>query len=302
MPDLIVVGTIAYDSIETPYGKRERALGGSASYFSYAASFFTSVGVVGIVGRDFPKNMLDAHRKQGIDLSGVVRDENGKTFFWSGSYCGDMNSATTHETQLNVFADFEPKLSREFSRAPFVFLANSHPCSQMAVIEQVEGDSLICCDSMNYWITSANNELKSVLSRVDGFFCNDAEARMLTGVSNLILAGKKLLELGPSFVVIKKGEHGSMLVHRDGLAVLPAYPLEQVFDPTGAGDTFAGGFMGALAKSGDSSFRSMKDALIHATISASFTCQGFGLESLIQMNAKAMSERKSILMSLLPRV
>lgn len=302
MPELIVVGTVAFDSIETPFGKRERVLGGSASYFSYAASFFTKVGLVGIVGADFPRELLAPHKKRGIDTSGLVCDSSGKTFFWSGSYEGDMNSAKTLETRLNVFADFAPVIPADYRDAPFVFLANSHPLSQLSVLDQVDKDAFVCCDSMNYWIDSANESLREVLSRVDGFFCNDAEARMLAKTTNLIHAGRKLLTLGPKFVTIKKGEHGAILFHREGLCGLPAYPSENVMDPTGAGDSFAGGFMGTLARAGRTDLETMREALVYGTNIASYAVEGFSLESLLELTDEKIALRREQILAYLPRI
>ena len=300
MPALIVVGSVAFDSITTPYGSRERILGGSALYFSYAASFFTDVGLVGIVGRDFSPEMLANHRARGIDTAGLFTDPERDTFFWKGRYTGDMNTAETVEVRLNVLGDFSPVLPENYRRAPFLFLANSHPFSQIAVLDQMEGDAFACSDSMNLWIENERETLESLLKRVDGFFCNDGEIRMLTGKTNLISAGNFLLSDGPGFLTLKKGEHGALLFHPDGLAGIPAYPAETVVDPTGAGDSFAGGFMGSLAKSGDTSLTSLKKALVDGTVMASLCVEGFGLEAFFGLTDSDIEARRNKLLNFLP--
>ena len=291
---LAVVGTVAIDAVETPFGKRDRVFGGSASYFSYAAAFFTPVALVAVVGRDFPAEYRAILRERPIDLSHLeVRD--GKTFFWRGRYGSDLNSAQTLETRLNVLNDFNPRL--KFRKHPeFLFLANIDPVLQAQVLDQLEKPRLkfVACDTMNYWIGNEKKDLLKVLARVDGLVVNDGEARELTGESNLIRAAQKIRGLGPDHVVIKKGEHGVLLFYETHFFSLPAYPLESVFDPTGAGDSFAGGFVGYLASTGDCSFENMKRAVAWGSIVASFTVEDFGLESLRRIERKDLDERFAI--------
>ncbi|MFA4985674.1 MAG: PfkB family carbohydrate kinase [Candidatus Brocadiia bacterium] len=297
---LVVVGSVAYDAIETPYGTRDRALGGSASYFSYAASFFTKVGLVGIVGKDFDNHLLDPHVARGIDLTGLVRDEKRDSFFWRGRYEGDMNSAQTLEVRLNVLGDFKPQLPASYRSAPFLFLANSHPASQASALSQMKGKVFSCADSMNLWISNELGALRELLRRVDGFFCNDGEARMLSGNANLIYSGRRIMELGPRFITMKKGEHGAILFSHDGLVGIPGFPVEKVVDPTGAGDSFAGGFMGSLARSGKSDLPALKDALVDGTAMASFAVEGFGLERFYTLTEKDIEERRSRIIEYMP--
>jgi sugar/nucleoside kinase (ribokinase family) len=277
---LAVVGTVAIDGIETPAGVRDRIFGGSASYFSYAASFYSPVALVAVVGKDFPAEYRKILEERRIDLSHLeVLD--GKTFFWKGSYVADLNAAQTQETQLNVLLDFNPKVC--FKRQPpYLFLANVDPALQLKVLDQVDRKALkfVACDSMNFWIQNKRAALLDVLKRVDCFVLNDGEARQLTGEKNLVKAAHAVRALGPKRVVLKKGEHGVLYLDHNGFFALPAFPLESVCDPTGAGDSFAGAMMGYLASTGDLSFRNMKKALACATVMASFTVQDFGLEKL----------------------
>ncbi len=300
-PRLVVVGSIAYDSIETPHGKRERVLGGAACYFSWIASFYTRVGLSGVIGRDFELELLSPFRERGIDLSGVQSDTENDSFFWRGRYEGDMNSAQTLETRLNALGVYEPTLPAHYRKAPFVFLANTHPAVQNAVLDQLDEGAFSCCDSMNFWIENEPDELRRVLERVDGFFCNDAEARSLAGTTNLIHAGRKLLELGLKFAVVKKGEHGALLFHREGVFGIPAFPTKDVKDPTGAGDSFAGGFMGALAAAGEAGAEQLRAALFEGTVMASFTVEGFGLERLFALDEGSVAERRRQLRDFLPK-
>ena len=288
---LVVVGTVAIDAIETPFGKRNEVFGGSASYFSYAASFFTPVAVVAVVGSDFPDRYRRILEERDIDLS-HLQVLPGKTFFWRGKYEHDMNAAITLETQLNVLSDFNPKLT--FQAHPnHLFLANIDPVLQIKVLDQLDRRRLnyIACDTMNYWITHKPKVLRHVLARVDCIVLNDGEARQLTGEVNLIRAGQKVRDMGPQHVVIKKGEHGVLLFYGSQYCALPAYPLETVYDPTGAGDTFAGAMMGYLSRNGDLSFESFKQALAMGTIVASFTVEDFGLDSLRNSSRKDLEER-----------
>jgi sugar/nucleoside kinase (ribokinase family) len=274
---LLVVGSLAFDSVETPHGTVTDALGGSASFFSYAASFFTPVRLVAVVGEDFP----EAHRAllegQNIDTSGLLVEKGGKTFRWRGKYVGDMNMAETLEVHLNVLGTFNPELSPGFAETPFVFLANGHPATQRKVLAQAKKKKLIVADTMNLWIEIARDELNALLGEVDGLVLNDGEARMLTEEINLVGAGQKILDLGPKFVIIKKGEHGALFLSREETFVMPAFPLSEVVDPTGAGDSFAGGFMGYLASAGKTDPATLKRAMAYGTVVASLNVEDFSL-------------------------
>lgn len=288
---LAVIGTVAIDAVETPFGKRDKVFGGSASYFSYAASFFTPVALAAVVGRDFPEEYRAVLRERPIDLSHLETRE-GKTFFWKGKYGMDLNSAQTLETQLNVLMEFDPRLKfKKFP--PYLFLANVDPVLQARVLDQAEKPRLrfVACDTMNYWIQNKKKDLLKVIARVDCLVLNDGEARQLTGEPNLIRAAQKVRAMGPGHVVIKKGEHGVLLFSGSQFFALPAYPLESVFDPTGAGDTFAGGFMGYLAAAKDLSFQSMKKAVAAGSVVASFTVEDFGLESLRRLRLSDLNAR-----------
>lgn len=279
-PSLVVVGTVAIDSVKTPFGYRERVFGGSASYFSYAASFFTPVGLVAVVGEDFPEEYLDILKERKIDISHLEHAK-GKTFFWKGEYRQDMNTAVTLETRLNVLLEFNPRL--RFKNHPeYLFLANIDPVLQMKVLDQLERPRLryVACDTMNYWIENRRKELQQVLARVDAVVLNEGEARQLTGEANLIRAGQRLRDMGPPQIMIKKGEHGVMFFEGNHFFVLPAYPLETIVDPTGAGDSFAGGMMGYLRSRGDLSFEGVKQAIAMGSMTASFVVESFGVESL----------------------
>jgi sugar/nucleoside kinase (ribokinase family) len=274
---LLVVGSIAFDSVETPHGVVENALGGSATYFSYAASFFTPVRLVGVVGEDFPdvhRQMLEGRK---VDTSGLIVEKGGKTFHWKGKYEGDMNAAETLEVHLNVLGTFNPDLSPEFAETPFVFLANGSPVMQRRVLQQAKNRKLAVADTMNFWIETQRDELYALLKEVDGLVLNDGEAKLLTEEVNLVRAGYKVLDLGPKFVIIKKGEHGAMFLSRDEAFVMPAFPLANVVDPTGAGDSFAGGFMGYLASIGRTDASSLKMAMAYGTVVASLNVEDFSL-------------------------
>ncbi len=288
---LLVVGSVAFDSVETPHGTVTDALGGSASFFSYAASFFTPVRLVAVVGEDFP----DAHRAllegRNIDTSGLVVEKGGKTFRWRGKYTGDMNTAETLEVHLNVLGTFSPELSSTFAETPFVFLANGHPATQLKVLEQAKKRKLIVADTMNLWIETQRDALYALLQVVDGLMLNDGEARMLTEEINLVRAGRAVLEMGPKFVIIKKGEHGALFVSREGMFVMPAYPLAEVVDPTGAGDSFAGGFMGYLASTGKSDQAALKRAMAYGTIVASFNVEDFSLNRFLRTGRDEIERR-----------
>ncbi len=274
---LLVVGSIAFDSVETPFGVVDDALGGSATYFSYAASYFTPVRLVGVVGEDFPNEHRRLLESRNIDTAGLMVKPGGSTFRWRGKYQGDMNSAETLEVHLNVLGDFEPELPPLFAETPFVFLANGHPTTQLKVLRQATKRQLVVADTMNLWIETQRDELLELLREVDGVVMNDGEARLLTEEVNLVRAGRKILEMGPKFIVVKKGEHGAMFLGRDESYVMPAYPLADVVDPTGAGDSFAGGFMGYLAQAGRSDPAALKMAMACGTVVASFNVEDFSL-------------------------
>jgi sugar/nucleoside kinase (ribokinase family) len=290
-PELCVVGTLAFDDVETPAGRREGILGGSATYFSVAASHLARVGVVGVVGEDFPdrfRQVLEAHD---VDLDGLVVDPEGRTFHWAGRYEGDMDQAQTLVTDLNVLETFAPKLPEAYRACPYVFLANTDPAIQMSVLDQLTAPRLVVMDTMNLWIDIARDPLLQVLERVDGLMINDAEAKSLSGEDNLIAAGRALLELGPRFVIVKKGEHGSFLFSRERLFALPSYPLETVVDPTGAGDSFAGGVMGFLAGEHAQRTDDVCLAMLYGTVVASFTVSDFGLDALASIDRGDLEER-----------
>ncbi len=281
---ILVVGSVALDDVETPAGRRSRTLGGACTYFAAAASLYTPVRIVAVVGTDFPAEHLDFLRSRQIDLQGLQIVE-GKTFFWAGRYDADLNKAETLETQLNVFADFHPSVPEALRRSEYVFLANIDPDLQIEVLQQMRHPRLTALDSMNFWITSKKDTLARALSLVDVVLLNEAEVKQFAEEANLILAARRILALGPKALVIKRGEYGAMLVTRgdpwgERLFLVPAYPLERVVDPTGAGDTFAAGFMGYLARSGELSQAALRRAVVHGTVVASFTVEDFSIDRL----------------------
>ena len=288
---LLVVGSVALDSVETPHGKAEEVLGGSATYFSYAASYFTSVRLVGVVGEDFP----DAHRelltKRGIDTSGLVVQPGGKTFRWRGRYKPDMNERETLEVHLNVFGEFDPVLPDSFRKCPFVFLANGSPVLQNKVLQQVPDATLVVADTMDLWIETERDAFEELLGKIDGLVMNDQEAKMLAETENLVVAGHVIQEMGPRFVVIKKGEHGAMFFSEDETYVLPAYPTSDVIDPTGAGDSFAGGMMGYLASNGNADPATLKQSMAYGVVTASFNVEDFSLKRLEQIEREDIEDR-----------
>jgi sugar/nucleoside kinase (ribokinase family) len=279
---LLTVGTVAFDNIETPLGKADKVVGGAATYISLAASHFVDrVNLVSVIGGDFPQDELSYLTSRGIDLRGLQVREGEKSFFWAGKYDQDMNSRETLDTQLNVLADFDPVLPDTYRQSEFVMLGNLTPSVQMRVIEQMNPrPRFIAMDTMNFWMNTSWNELKEVLTKVDCLVINDEEARQLSGEFSIVKASKKIMAMGPEFLVIKKGEHGALLFYQEKLFFAPALPLAEVFDPTGAGDTFAGGFMGYLAQSGDVSFENMKRAVIFGSAMASFCVEQFGINRL----------------------
>jgi len=287
---LLVVGSVALDTIETPFGRVTDALGGSAVYFSAAASLFTPVQLVGVVGQDFPIHALDFLSKRGVDLSGLVQAP-GESFRWAGSYSYDLNTAHTLDTRLGVFATFSPRLPQRFRSARWVFLANIDPELQMEVLDQVEQAHFVACDTMNYWIEGKRDALLALLRRVDVLLVNDAEVRQLSGDHNLIRAARWVQRHGPRFVVVKKGEHGAFLLTPEMIFFAPAYPLEEVFDPTGAGDAFAGGFLGYLAQSGAVTPDELRRAVVHGAVMGSFAVERFSVERFQNLTAVEIAER-----------
>ena len=287
---VLVVGSVALDSVETPFGKADDVLGGSGTYFSSSASHFAPVQLVGVVGSDYPTEKLEPLRARGVDLRGVERAE-GESFRWRGRYRHDLNSAETLETRLGVFSHFRPNIPAEFRRAPFVFLANIDPRLQLDVLSQVERPKLVACDTMNFWIESRRSDLLALLKRVDLITLNDAEARQLTEKANLVQAARWIMAQGPRYVIIKKGEHGAFMFQGDSIFFAPAYPLEAVFDPTGAGDAFAGGFIGYLARTGDLSEGSLKRAVVYGSAMGSFAVEKFSNERLLEITRDDIERR-----------
>ncbi len=290
---LITVGTMAFDAIETPFAKVDRIVGGSATYVAYAASnFLKPVQQVSIVGYDFPEEEMNELRSRGVELDGVEIVPDKKSFFWSGKYHTDMNSRDTLITDLNVLADFNPIIPDSYQGAEFLMLGNLMPKLQMSVINQLKvRPKLIVMDTMNFWMDTAMDDLKQVLTKADVLLVNDGEARQLSGEYSLVKAANKILTMGPKFLIIKKGEHGALLFHENHVFFAPALPLEDVFDPTGAGDTFAGGFIGHLAKTKDISFENMKTAIIVGSAMASFCVEKFGPERLKEITKTDIDER-----------
>jgi sugar/nucleoside kinase (ribokinase family) len=287
---ILVVGSVALDSVETPFGKEENILGGSATYFSTSASFFTDVNLVAVVGDDFPQEHVDFLGSRDIDLRGLAR-VSGKTFRWKGKYGYDLNEAQTLETGLNVFADFKPRIPEEYVATDYLFLANIDPELQMDVLNQVATPRIVACDTMNFWISSKLEALKKVLERVDILIINEGEARQLSGEANLVKAARKVLSLGAKTLIIKRGEYGVLMFNGSSIFAVPAYPLEEVFDPTGAGDTFAGGFMGYLANTGDISEDGIRQAIIFGSVMASFNVEDFSLNRLKRLDYREIEER-----------
>jgi sugar/nucleoside kinase (ribokinase family) len=298
MNELLIVGSVALDSVKTPFGNVTEALGGSATYASYAASFFTPVRLVGVVGDDFPVEHVELLKTRRIDLNGL-QAVRGKTFRWSGAYEFDLNEAHTLATELNVFETFKPQIPVAYKKSDFVFLANIDPELQLSVLDQVEKPKLVACDTMNLWIRLKPEVLKRVIKRVDFLFINEGEARLFANDSSLIRAGRILQSWGPKYVVIKKGEHGALLFGEKTFFAAPAFPLEDVFDPTGAGDTFAGGFFGYLANtSGDVSDTNLRRAVVYGSAMASFTVEKFSLERLKTLSVEQLTARVRMLKEL----
>jgi len=290
---LLVVGSVALDSLETPFGKAERIVGGSGTYISLAASYFTKkINLVGVIGGDFPQSDLDLMQKKGINLEGLQVKKDQKSFFWSGKYHSDMNTRDTLVTELNVLGDFDPKIPENYQGCEYLMLGNLAPVVQKQVIERLETrPKYIAMDTMNFWMDSALEDLKEVLKMVDILIVNDSEARQLTNEYSLVKAAQEITKMGPSTLIIKKGEHGALLFSENQVFFAPALPLEEVFDPTGAGDTFAGGFIGFLARNKDFSFETMKNAVIYGSAMASFCVEKFGTEKLKELTANDIEER-----------
>lgn len=288
--DLVIVGSVGIDTIETPHAKRESILGGSASYACAAASFFVKTGMVGVVGTDFPKPFMDLYHALGIDTSGL-QVKAGETFRWSGVYERNMDHRRTLSTELNVFASFSPELPAVYRDAPFLFLGNISPDLQLHVLDQITNPRFVLLDTMDLWINVANESLLKVISKVTMLTLNESEARHLTGEHNLIRAARQLLERGPRYICIKKGENGSVLFDRENICLMPAFPLDQVEDPTGAGDTFAGGFIGALARGGDISETAIRKAMTYGSVVASFGVENFSLDRLQELTLDEIEAR-----------
>lgn len=287
---LLVVGSVALDSVETPFGKADDVLGGSATYFSVSASHQTPVQLVGVVGNDYPVDKLEPLKARGIDLAGLEHAD-GESFRWRGRYRHDLNSAETLETRLGVFSHFRPKLPEQFRSAEYVFLANIDPRLQLQVLEQVDKPKLVACDTMNFWIESRRGDLMELLKHVDLITLNDGEARQLTEQANLVKAARWILDRGPRTVLIKKGEHGAFMFTRESVFYAPAYPLEAVFDPTGAGDSFAGGFMGYLARTNDLSDANLRRAVIVGSAMGSFVVEAFSISRLLDLTRDDIDRR-----------
>ena len=293
MSKLLIIGTVAFDAIETPFGKTDKILGGSATYISLsAAQFGIYSGIVSVVGGDFPKKYLEKLNLKNINTDGIEIIEDEKTFFWSGKYHNDLNSRDTLITDLNVLANFKPVVPEDFTDTDYLILGNLHPAVQMSVIKQIPvRPKLVVLDTMNFWMNNTWSELMEVIAKIDVITINDEEARQLSGEYSLVKAAQKIQEMGPKYVVIKKGEHGALLFNGDNVFFAPALPLEEVFDPTGAGDTFAGGFIGHITKTGDISFENMKRAVIAGSNLASFCVEKFGTERMENLTHQEIQKR-----------
>ena len=288
---ILVVGSVAFDALETPFGKVDRCIGGSATYFSVAASFFTEVSLVAVVGDDFGEEEQAVFKGRNINTDGLQRVPGAKTFFWSGEYGYDLNVAKTRDTQLNVFADFAPKLNEKQREADVLFLANIDPDLQYDVLKQMKRPRVVALDTMNYWIASKKESLTRILGEVDLAIINEAEVRQFTGEANLVKGCRQILALGPSTLVVKRGEYGVLMITKTAIFAAPAYPLENVFDPTGAGDTFAGGFLGYLASRSEVHDRELRRAIVFGSVLASFTVEKFSLDRLREISLREIHER-----------
>lgn len=297
---LLIVGTVAFDEVETPYGKTGKILGGAGTYIGLAASLLTDdISIVSVVGGDFPQKYLDLFRDKKIDISGLKVVEDGKTFFWAGKYHQDMNTRDTLVTDLNVLADFDPVVPEHARKSDYLLLGNLTPAIQRRVIEQMtERPKLIVMDTMNFWMDTAWDDLMEVLTMIDVLTINDEEARQLSGEHSLVKAARKILTMGPKYLIVKKGEHGAMMFYEDLVFIAPAMPLDQVFDPTGAGDTFAGGLIGYIARRDDTSFDTLKTAIIFGSAMASFTVEKFGTDRLLEIGEADIQNRLAAFASL----
>ena len=287
---VLAVGTVAFDSIETPFGSAERILGGSAAYFALGASFFAPVRIVGVIGKDFPREYLEVFTQRRIDIDGLKR-EAGETFHWRGRYHEDINVRDTLELHLNVLSGFVPKLPDHYRDAEYVFLGNIDPVMQMEVLNQTRSMKLVALDTMDHWIRESAGELQKVLKRVEVLVINDSEARLLSGYNNIVRAARAILKMGPETVLIKRGEYGVLQFSQSSTFATPAYPLEEVFDPTGAGDSFAGGFLGHLARSKDHSNGGLRRAIVYGSVVASYTVEDFGVKRLTAISLPQIEER-----------
>ena len=288
---LLVVGSVAFDTVETPFGKADRVLGGSATFFVLAASYFIQPRLVGIVGADFPEAFLEEFKRRGVDLAGLQVSREGKTFHWTGRYEGDMNAAQTLGVSLNVLGSYKASVPESFRDSEYVFLANDHPQTQLDVLAAVKGKPFAVADTRDFWISEEPALLEQLLGRLDGLVLNEHEARLMTGHANLVRAGADILRRGPGFVVIKKGEHGALLFSTEGIAAIPACPLEEVRDPTGAGDAFAGGLMGYLASSGKRSLDAVRRGLTYGTVTASVAVEDFSVKPFQTVSRDELNER-----------
>ncbi len=293
MSSILVVGSMAFDDIETPFGKSNKIIGGAATYIAYTASYFNpNIQLVSVVGGDFPQSVIDDLEDRGVNTEGLQVKKDEKSFFWSGKYHLDMNSRDTLVTELNVLGTFDPVLPENYKNADFVMLGNLSPDVQRKVIEQMDNrPKLVAMDTMNFWMDIAREELDKTLKLVDVLIINDEETRQLTGEYSLVKGAKKIFEMGPRFLIIKKGEHGALLFHGEQMFYVPALPLEEVFDPTGAGDTFAGGFIGYMAKAGEVSFDNMKRAIIYGSAMASFCVEKFGTQRMVELTQADIDQR-----------
>ncbi|MGM0595466.1 MAG: PfkB family carbohydrate kinase [Myxococcota bacterium] len=287
---LVVIGSVAFDDVETRYGRRKKILGGSASYFSFVASNFTPVKVVAVVGDDFPQEYISLFENRKVDIKGLVRKK-GKTFFWRGKYSDDFTSRKTLQTNLNVFSGFNPLLPDVYKSSPFLFLANIHPALQLQVLESMTGDPFVACDTMNLWINTEKQKLLDLIKKIDLLTINDEEARLLSGEFNVIRAGKAIQKMGPEYLVIKRGEYGAILFLSETLFFIPAFPLLDFKDPTGAGDSFAGGFMGYIAGQGKVNEKIIKKSMLYAAVCASFSVEDFSLERLQTLSPQQINSR-----------
>ena len=289
--DILVVGSVALDSVETPFGKANEVLGGSATYFSASASYFAKVGVVAVVGEDFPENCRKVFEGRGVDTRGLKAVKGGKTFRWKGKYEYDLNVAHTLDTQLNVFQDFKPELPEDYKNVEFLFLANIDPDLQMQVLESVKKPRLVACDTMNFWIEGKSTALKKLLKKVEMLVINEGEAREFAKEPNLVRAARIILDCGPKTLIVKRGEYGALMFTKEGIFSAPAYPLEDIYDPTGAGDSFAGGLMGYLASTKDLTPASIKKGIIYGSTMASFNVEAFSLERLKKLSKEEIQKR-----------